>query len=105
VKVSPTSISRSTAAHIGTLAGPYAMIVLNPPRRSTAEGGFTLSANLREMHSITMKFFDRLFNKKTQGNQVKRGCVRSCHFRGKVCGEANLPARCSHGIKTCWRTA
>jgi hypothetical protein len=37
--------------------------------------------------------------------QVKRGCVRSCHFRGKVCGEANLPARCSHGIKTCWRTA
>jgi hypothetical protein len=27
---------------------------------------------------------------------VKRGFVRSCHFRGNVCGEVNLPARCSH---------
>ena len=27
---------------------------------------------------------------------MKRGFVRSCHFRGNVCGEVNLPARCSH---------
>jgi len=25
--------------------------------------------------------------------------------RGNVCREVNLPARCNHDIKTCWRTA
>jgi len=41
-----------------------------------------------------------------RSDPVKRGYVRSCHFRGgNVCGEVNLPARCSHGIKTCCRTA
>ena len=43
------------------------------------------------------------FNRTYRG--TKRGYVRSSHFRGNVCGEVNLPARCSHGIKTCWRIA
>jgi hypothetical protein len=41
-----------------------------------------------------------------RSDPVKRGYVRSCQFRsGNVCGEVSLPARCSHGIKICWRTA